>query len=131
MAINDKQNMGAVLIGLEIVANLIGRCAIYETLYIGNRTRSSIHFGEETVKLYACILLYLIRAKQYYSKNTGVRIAFSTFETELASLLDDIAAQETSLLKATDLAEAGCHRIASRELQEIISRGSSCIIPTS
>lgn len=33
MAINDKQNMGAVLIGLEIVANLIGRCAIYETLY--------------------------------------------------------------------------------------------------
>ncbi|RPB09958.1 hypothetical protein P167DRAFT_576825 [Morchella conica CCBAS932] len=57
-------------------------------------------------------------AKQYYSKNTGVRIAFSTFETELASLLDDIATQETSLLKATDLAEAEYHRIAGHELQE-------------
>lgn len=39
--------------------------------YIGNGTRSSIHFGEETVKLYACILLYLVQAKQYYSKDTG------------------------------------------------------------
>ncbi|KAH8147134.1 uncharacterized protein LAJ45_08934 [Morchella importuna] len=89
MAINDKQNMGAVLIGLEIVANLIGRPSS-----ITQRT-----------------LEYLIIV-------TTVRIAFSTFETELASLLDDIATQETSLLKATDLAEAEYHRIAGHELQE-------------
>lgn len=57
--------------GLEVIANLMGRCAIYETLYLGNGTTSAVKFGEAIVELYTHILRYLIRAGQYYSKNTA------------------------------------------------------------
>lgn len=63
--------MGALLVGLEIISNLMGRCAIYETLYLGNGTTSAMKFEEAIVELYTHILQYLIRAGQYYSKNTA------------------------------------------------------------
>lgn len=68
---DDGQKMGAMLVGLEVIANLMGRCAIYETLYLGNGTMSAVKFEEAIVELYARILLYLVRAGQYYSKNTA------------------------------------------------------------
>lgn len=61
--------MEELLEALEDIANLIGRCAIYETLYLGNQTTAA-RCEEAIVDLYAAILLYLFRAKEYYSKNT-------------------------------------------------------------
>lgn len=69
--------MGALLVGLEAIANLMGRCAIYETLYLGNETASAVKFEEAVVELYVCILRYLVRAKQYYSKKTAGK--YSTY----------------------------------------------------
>lgn len=126
---DDRQKMGAMLVGLEAIANLMGRCAIYETLYLRNGTMSAIKFEEALVELYARILLYLVRAGQYYSKNTArtlsaakiyqnmeelelglmswaVRVAFGTFDTTQVSLLNEIDTQEAIFLKIVDLAEA-------------------------
>lgn len=69
--VDDNLKMGALLVALEGIANLMGRCAIYETLYLGGETASSVKFEEVVVELYVSILLYLVRAKQYYLTNTG------------------------------------------------------------
>lgn len=65
---DDGQKMGALLIGLEIIANLMGRCLIYESLYL---TSLAGKFEETIIELYAHILRYLIRACDYYTKNTA------------------------------------------------------------
>lgn len=71
IAVDDSQKMAELLEALEGVANLIGRCAIYETLYLGNQNRSAARCEEVIIELYACILQYLFQAKKYYSRNTA------------------------------------------------------------
>lgn len=118
--------MGALLVGLETIANLMGRCLIYESLYI---TSLAGKFEGTIIELYAHILRYLIRASRYYTKNTAgkynflldvkvysivvlmfilVRIAASTFDTTQGSLLDDINAQEVIVVRTAAIAEAKC-----------------------
>lgn len=70
IAIADRQKMEEILGALEDIANLIGRCAIYEALYLGQHTTAA-RCEEAIVELYVSIFLYLLRAKQYYSKNTA------------------------------------------------------------
>lgn len=61
--------MEEILGALEDIANLIGRCALYETLYLGKQTMAA-RCEQVIVELYVSILLYLLGAKKYYSKNT-------------------------------------------------------------
>lgn len=57
-----------MLVGIEIVTNLIGRCAIFEELYPGSRVTV------ELVSLYAKILTYLVAARNYYSSSMAGKI---------------------------------------------------------
>lgn len=66
MAGKDSEKIGSMLVGIEMVTNLIGRCAIYEELY-----PASSRVKDELVSLYAMILTYLVAAKNYYSMNTA------------------------------------------------------------
>lgn len=61
--------MEELLDALEDIGNLIGRCAIYETLYLKNKTTVA-RCEVVIVDLYSAILLYLFHAKEYYDKNT-------------------------------------------------------------
>lgn len=63
--------MGATLVGLEMITNLMGRCAIYEEMYLQNGNKVVSNLENALIELYASILLYLIRAKDYYVKNTA------------------------------------------------------------
>lgn len=74
--------MEELLGALEDIANLIGRCAIYETLYLGNQT-TAVRCEEVIVDLYVAILLYLFRGKQYYSKNTAGKSGESNLRPQL------------------------------------------------
>lgn len=71
IAVDDSQKMMELLEALEDIANLIGRCAIYETFYLRNQNTSAARCEEVIIELYACILQYLFQAKKYYSKNTA------------------------------------------------------------
>lgn len=70
---DDGQKMGALLVGLETIANLMGRCLIYESLYL---TSLGGKFEETIIELYAHILRYFIRASHYYTKNTASKYNF-------------------------------------------------------
>lgn len=64
--------MGAMLIEVERITKLVGRCAVYERLYLGTgTTTSSAAFEGAIIELYICVLRYLVHAKEYYSKNTA------------------------------------------------------------
>lgn len=110
LAIGDKQKMEELLDALEDIGNLIGRCAIYERLYLGNKITAG-RCKEVIIDLYSAILLYLFHAKQYYDKNTTVRILAGTFDTTLKPLLDDVRNKKAIVLEVTALAEVECRLI--------------------
>jgi len=68
--------MGALLVGLDTMANLINRCKIYEMLYLDDRQAGQAFLNLETalVNLYVAMLRFLTSANVLYDSSTGVRI---------------------------------------------------------
>lgn len=73
LAVDDNQNMGSILGGLEMIAVLINRCTIYEKLYlgIGFILDSAKNLEKALALLYSAILRYLARATQFYAQRTA------------------------------------------------------------
>lgn len=76
IAVKENQKMGEMLVGIEVITNLMGRCAIYEELYLGSGLDTDNRVEEQLLSLYAKILTYLITAKSYYAQNTAGKIFF-------------------------------------------------------
>jgi hypothetical protein len=82
VAVNDSQTFGAMVEGMELISNLITRCAIFEELYL--RTTAVTKTGavvkdqlsQAIVKLYIAILKYLSNAKRYYGRHTAGALIF-------------------------------------------------------
>lgn len=74
---NDSQTFGAMVEGMELVSNLITRYAILEKLYLRTVTRSEAEaegkkqLAQAILKLYIAVLVYLSKAKRYYSRHTA------------------------------------------------------------
>lgn len=117
--------MEEVLDAVEDIGNLIGRCAIYEALYLTSQTTTA-RCQRVIIDLYSAILVYLFHAKQYYDKNTTgtwggynkipqliivVRIFAGTFDTALKPLLDDVRNKKAIVLEVTAVAEVECRLI--------------------
>lgn len=133
---DDSQKMGTILVGLEKIAVLIDRCALYEKLYLGKSLglNSSRNLEKVLTLLYSAILTYLSRAKQFYAQNTAgtinplslqrlfrahvkltcvrvikVRIASGIFDTGgFEPLLNAIQTQDDAVFKAASVTEAEC-----------------------
>lgn len=73
IGVNNKETMGVVLIGVEAIARLLLRCAIYEKLYLKSGPRLSICQNLEFVRgeLYIVILGFLAFAKRYLDKSSS------------------------------------------------------------
>jgi hypothetical protein len=73
LAISDVELFGSMAEGVELVTNLITRYAIFESVYLSGlgATLACDIVTPPLVKLYAAILLYLTKAKQYYGRSTG------------------------------------------------------------
>ena len=57
--------------GLEYVSSLIVRYAIFETLYLRDASVARQYLSDAIVRLYAAVLTYLSKARQYYAQNTA------------------------------------------------------------
>jgi hypothetical protein len=60
-----------VIEGLAQTAELISRYAITEGLYLQNKSEATKELERALVKLYADILIYLSKAKQYVEQGTA------------------------------------------------------------
>lgn len=63
--------MGPILVGLWKIAILIDRSAIYEKFYLGVGVQSEKNLEKALVLLYAATLVYLAKAKRFYTRNTA------------------------------------------------------------
>ena len=70
IAVNDSQTMGAMSEGVELVSNLISRCAVLESLYFQTPSAIEDELVKALVKLYTAILIYLSKALKYYEQRS-------------------------------------------------------------
>ena len=71
IAVNDSNQLVSVIEGLAQTAELICRYAITEDLYLQNKSEATKELERALVKLYADILTYLSKAKQYVEQGTA------------------------------------------------------------
>lgn len=77
MAVNDSEEYLAVLEGTERIGKLIYQYSIFENVYLRGADSAQDKAKEELEKtlkkMYKAILLYLFKAKRYYSKTVSRR----------------------------------------------------------
>ncbi|KAF2194673.1 hypothetical protein K469DRAFT_686660 [Zopfia rhizophila CBS 207.26] len=99
IAVNDSNKLALVAEGLARIAELICRFAVTEALYLQSTSKAATELERAVVNLYANILGYLSKAKQYLEQGTAKRIIKSAVlvETQLDSGLDDIRTAENEV----------------------------------
>jgi hypothetical protein len=71
IAVNDSQKFGALLEGMERIAYLVSRYAIFEDLYLHHQLSSFDGLERSLIELYATVLMYLSKARCYYDQSTA------------------------------------------------------------
>ena len=122
VSINDSEQMGALLAGLEKVAYLLSRCKVYELLYLQGKpsdqedsTWALDNLKETMVSLYAAVLRFLAKAIMLYDKRTLSRTFHGTFRPlEIANILKEFQSLEDRL----GLDTSSCERVCTRNLHQ-------------
>ncbi|KAJ4304648.1 hypothetical protein N0V90_000174 [Kalmusia sp. IMI 367209] len=78
VSVSDVEIFSSVGEGIELVAQLITRCAVHEAVYLGSATEeigaNQSLLRRELELLYSAILSYLAKAAAYYTRNTPKRL---------------------------------------------------------
>ncbi|KAF2194322.1 hypothetical protein K469DRAFT_783362 [Zopfia rhizophila CBS 207.26] len=114
IAVNDTNKLSLVVEGLAWIAELICRYAVIEALYLQGASKAAKSLERAVVKLYANILGYLSKAKQYLKQGTAKRIIKSAVlaETQLDSGLNDIRTAGDDVGRCMDLVDRNASRRA-------------------
>lgn len=89
IAINDKENMEAVLIGIERIAKLLVRCTVYEELYIRSKSKPFNHSSlqDNLLELYSGVLEFLSYTRRHLNQNSGSKLPCHNRWLSLLTLL--------------------------------------------
>lgn len=93
--------------GLEIVAKVVAQYKIVEKLYLQRASEGTFELESSIVDLYTLVLKFLIRAQQFYSKNTAERVFINMFDVrnKFQGYLDNIAKQQIQVKRYADLVD--------------------------
>lgn len=93
--------------GLETVAKVVAQYKIVEKLYLRRPSEGAAELQDSVVDLYALVLKFLIRAQQFYSKNTVKRIFKDVFDlrNKFQGYLDSVEKQQMQVKKYVDLVD--------------------------
>ncbi|OCL07799.1 hypothetical protein AOQ84DRAFT_389280 [Glonium stellatum] len=107
IAVNDSNKLGLVVEGLARIAELICRLTVTEALYLQGTSKAVKELERAVVKLYANILGYLSKAKQYLEQGTAKRMFKSAVltKTQFDSGLNDIRTAENDVDRCMALAD--------------------------
>lgn len=75
--VSDAQTFNAASESLEQISSLIARYAMVEELYLRVASAATQQLTESIVSLYSAVLHYLLKARRYYSRNTGGKTIFA------------------------------------------------------
>lgn len=76
-AVNDKKVRGETIANLEAVSHLITRYAILEELYLQRNSAARVKLEDMVVRLYAEVLTYLAKAKEYFMSPSKSKNSFA------------------------------------------------------
>lgn len=120
MAVAESQQMAALLTGVERITPLIGRCQIYEGLYLMEEQseqeskQAAINLTSALVRLYATVLSFLGRAIRAYNQGSIIRTLSSILDPgKVIDFLEKIQALEDTVIIEVD----NCERIHTRRMQ--------------
>ena len=121
IAVTESHQMGALLTGVEKLTPLIGRCQIYETLYLRKEQseqeewkRAVTNLKSALVTLYATMLSFLGNAIRTYDQGTITRTVCAILNpTQVIAFLDKCQSLENNLALEVD----NCERIHTRQIQ--------------
>jgi len=76
VAVAEKEQMAALLAGLEKVANLISRCSVYEALFLQHthKGQAAVNLEKGLISLYVAMLRFIATACKLYSNTTASRM---------------------------------------------------------
>ncbi|KAF8250039.1 hypothetical protein K440DRAFT_659994, partial [Wilcoxina mikolae CBS 423.85] len=81
VAVEDRENMAAIIIGTERVSNLLARCIIFGDLYLDRQLSCEGILEESLTALYSSILTFFGLALRYFDRNfRAVRSLFDTVD---------------------------------------------------
>lgn len=104
VAISDIVKFDFVVKGVESIARMIGRYAIFEDVYLRRMSKASTELENVLIQLYSTILLYQSKAKSFFDQSSPKRILSSVFVTE-----DEFE----SLIRKMDLDQSNVDRCAA------------------
>ncbi|KAK2769608.1 hypothetical protein FQN53_005988 [Emmonsiellopsis sp. PD_33] len=114
----ESTQMGALLVGIETITYLVGRCAIYESLYRPRATPKDALQNLEAVltELYAVILGLIALTYRLLSKTTGIRALHALVKP---SEVLDYVNKCRDLQARVDVEAQNCERILNRDAREV------------
>ncbi|CZR51502.1 uncharacterized protein PAC_01379 [Phialocephala subalpina] len=118
----DTERLGAVYDGIEKIANLIGRYAIFEDLYLRETSKASDLLKKVIVKLYSSVLTYLAGAKRYYAQNTAMRVTKNILQisdVDIDKLAEDIQSEQIGVDELARLIDAESLRNANQIMKRL------------
>jgi hypothetical protein len=71
IAINDSETYGTMIEGVEMVSRLVTQYAKVEELYLHGVSVQRDNLEHCMTELYVAILIYLLRAREYYTRTTA------------------------------------------------------------
>ena len=69
--VSENQIYSSTVEGIELVSRLITQYATVETLYLKGSSEIETQLANSLVRLYASILVFLARAKKFFSRRTA------------------------------------------------------------
>ncbi|KAL1957574.1 hypothetical protein VTO42DRAFT_5685 [Malbranchea cinnamomea] len=121
LATADSEQMASLLLGLDKILYVIDRCKVYEQLFPDDPSldQAGKNFTAAMVKLYTCILQFLVKAIRLYEKNTASRFVKAFWD------LDEITSFETecnAFEVRVEVEAENCERVYSQIHREESSR---------
>ncbi|KAI9695395.1 MAG: hypothetical protein M1820_008650 [Bogoriella megaspora] len=120
VVVNDTEVFATTLLGVETIAHLITRYAIFEELYLRRDYNGRSELENLLLDLYKEILIFLAKARKYFRARTAVRVLKSVFhaaESDQLQKIEDAEARVTHFVEIIDT-----------ELQIDIQRGVTSVL---
>lgn len=108
IAVKDSKNFAAVLAGMEFVTREISYYGILEVFYLRRGFTATDQLSDALVNVYANVLKYLSKAKQYYEQHTLPRAMLTAFssKSDLDGIISAITSGRGDIASLTRLVDA-------------------------
>lgn len=114
--------MGVVFDGIELIVSLIGKYAIFEEIYLQEKTPATDILKPAITKLYASVLTFLAEAKNYCVQKTGIRIlkgVLNIGQRDMAKLSQNIQDDQVAVDEIARLVDAEYLRKEAQNLKAL------------